>query len=62
MNFRCGSGKKVVLVQKQTLKKEEKKEEENERKKKKIFCKTILLAVRRQSVKIVQLYTSVNNN
>jgi len=42
MNFRCVFGKKVVKVQKKTLKKNNKK---------KIFCKTILLAVRRQSVK-----------
>jgi len=42
MNFRRGFGKKVVEVQKYTLKKKIKK---------KIFCKTILLAVRRQSVK-----------
>jgi len=54
MNFRYGSGKKVVLVQKLPLKKEEKKKKKDKKKKekkKKIFCKTILLAVRRQSVK-----------
>jgi len=47
MNFRCGSGKKVVFGSKINFKRQKKK-------KIIIFCKTILLAVRRQSVKITR--------
>jgi len=48
MNFRRGFGKKIVEVQKYTLKRKKKLKR---REKKILFCKTILLAVRRQSVK-----------